>query len=76
MNTMNLGLIGMISTKHPDEALYCKMLQIADKLNAVVVDEDDHKYLLSSDLMNPSWVNSSSTGKKTSLWDRLTSKLK
>lgn len=67
---------GRISTKHPDEALYCKMLQIADKLNAVVVDEDDHKYLLSSDLMNPSWVNSSSTGKKTSLWDRLTSKLK
>lgn len=43
------------------------MLQIADKLNAVVVDEDDHKYLLSSDLMNPSWVNSSSTDKKTSL---------
>ncbi|EBX1654793.1 TPA: hypothetical protein ACIFUM_003283 [Salmonella enterica] len=67
---------GRISTKHPDEALYCKMLQIADKLNAVVVDEDDHKYLLPSDLMNPSWVNSSSTGKKTSLWDRLTSKLK
>ena len=67
---------GRISTKHPDEALYCKMLQIADKLNAVVVDEDDHKYLLPSDLMNPSWANSSSTGKKTSLLGWLTSKLK
>ncbi|PWC10104.1 hypothetical protein [Brenneria corticis] len=67
---------GRISTKHPDEALYCKMLQIADKLNAVVVDEDDHKYLLPSDLMNPSWVSSSSTGKKTSLWCRLMSKLR
>ncbi|MCM8331287.1 hypothetical protein [Enterobacter hormaechei] len=67
---------GRISTKHPDEALYCKMLQIADKLNAVVVDEDDHKYLLPSDQMNPSWANSSSTGKKTSLWVRLIPKLK
>ncbi|HGP0770064.1 TPA: hypothetical protein ACLFL7_004592, partial [Salmonella enterica subsp. diarizonae serovar 53:z10:z35] len=27
---------GRISTKHSDEALYCKMLQIADKLNAIV----------------------------------------
>lgn len=30
------------STKHPDEALYCKMLQVAEKINAVVVDDDDH----------------------------------
>ncbi|EOI1001233.1 hypothetical protein [Citrobacter braakii] len=44
------------STKHPDEALYCKMLQVAEKLNAVVVDDDDHKYLLPSDLMNTSWA--------------------
>ncbi|ENL6781637.1 hypothetical protein AB5Q74_003532 [Salmonella enterica] len=58
---------GRISTKHPDEALYCKMLQIAEKLNAVVVDEDDHKYLLPSDLMNPSWANPSTMGKKESL---------
>lgn len=36
---------------------------MADKLNAVVVDEDDHKYLLPSDLMNPSWANSSPSGK-------------
>ena len=43
------------STKHPDEVLYCKMLQVAEKLNAVVVD-DDHKYLFSSDLMNTSWA--------------------
>ncbi|EAX8654332.1 hypothetical protein JHE56_004383, partial [Salmonella enterica subsp. enterica serovar Poona] len=50
---------GRISTKHPDEALYCKMLQVAEKLNAVVVDDDDHKYLLPSDLMNPSWAKSS-----------------
>ncbi|MCU6577189.1 hypothetical protein NLK93_27200, partial [Klebsiella pneumoniae] len=46
--------------KHPDETLYCKMMEVADKLNAVVVDEDDqnqnqnHKYLLPSALMNPS----------------------
>ncbi|MFH5070956.1 hypothetical protein ACHHY8_21820 [Enterobacter cloacae complex sp. 2024EL-00215] len=67
---------GRISTKHPDEALYCKMLQIADKLNAVVVDEDDHKYLLPSDLMNPSWANTSSTTENTSLWHWLISKIK
>jgi hypothetical protein len=67
---------GRISTKHPDEDLYCKMLHMADKLNAVVVDEDDHKYLLPSDLMNPSWANSSPSGKKQSLWARLISKLK
>ncbi|GKM88227.1 hypothetical protein NUKP68_52860 [Klebsiella variicola] len=50
-----------ISTKHPDETLYCKMMEVADKLNAVVVDEDDqnHKYLLPSALMNPSWAYSS-----------------
>lgn len=44
------------STKHPDEVLYCKMLQVAEKLNAVVVDDDDHKYLLPSDPMNTSWA--------------------
>ncbi|MCX8983513.1 hypothetical protein [Citrobacter portucalensis] len=66
---------GRISTKHPDEALYCKMLQVAEKLNATVID-DDHKYLLPSDLMNPSWANSSSTDRKQSLWGRLISKLK
>jgi len=65
---------GRISTKHPDEALYCKMLQIADKLNAVVVDEDDHKYLLPRDLKNPSWADSSPTGRKQTLWKRLFSK--
>lgn len=57
---------GRISSKHPDEALYCKMLQIANKLNAIVVDDDDHKYLLPSDLMNPSWGNSLPTVKKHS----------
>lgn len=67
---------GRISTKHPDEALYFKMLQIADKLNAVVVDEDDHKYLLPSELMNPSWANTSSTTENTSLWHWLISKIK
>ncbi|ELI9345641.1 hypothetical protein MLH93_18975 [Escherichia coli] len=67
---------GRISTKHPDEALYCKMLQIAKKLNATVIDEDDHKYALPSDLLNPSWANSSPAGKNLSLWDRLISKLK
>ena len=39
------------------------MMEVADKLNAVVVDEDDqnqnHKYLLPSALMNPSWAYSS-----------------
>lgn len=64
VNTMTLGFI-WISTKHPDETLYCKMMEVADKLNAVVVDEDDqnqnqnHKYLLPSALMNPSWAYSS-----------------
>lgn len=67
---------GRTSTKHPDEALYCKMLQIAEKLHAVVVDEDDHKHSLPSDLMNPSWANSSPVGKKQSLWEKLISKLK
>lgn len=67
---------GRISTKHPDEALYCKMLQVAEKLNAIVVDDDDHKYLLPSDLMNPSWVKSSPTDRKQSLWGRLISKIK
>lgn len=54
------------------------MMEVADKLNAVVVDEDgqNHKYLLPSALMNPSWAYSSSTGKKKSLWGWLTSKLK
>lgn len=53
-------------------------MEVADKLNAVVVDEDgqNHKYLLPSALMNPSWAYSSSTGKKKSLWGWLTSKLK
>lgn len=67
---------GRISSKHPDEALYCKMLQIANKLNAIVVDDDDHKYLLPSDLMNPSWENSLPTIKKHSFWDKFISKLK
>ena len=67
---------GRISTKNPDEALYCKMLQVAERLNAIVVDDDDHKYLLPSDLMNPSWANSSPPDKKQSLWERLISKVK
>ncbi|MCL6326556.1 hypothetical protein [Pectobacterium polaris] len=67
---------GRVSTKHPDEALYCKMLQIASKLGAVVVDDDGHKYLLPSDLINPSWMNLSPDTKKNSLWDKLISKLK
>lgn len=68
--------VGRIYTKQPSEALYCKMLQIASKLDAVVVDDDDHKYLLPSDLENPSWANSSSDNEKnTSLWRKLISKL-
>jgi len=67
---------GRISTKHPDEALYCKMLQIAKKLNAVVVDEDDHRYILSTDLLNPSWANPSPVVEKYSFWDKLISKLR
>lgn len=66
---------GRIYTKHPNEDLYCKMLQIANKLDAVVVDDDDHKYLLPSDLNNPSWANSSTAAIKISLWRRLISKL-
>lgn len=67
---------GRISTKHPDEALYCKMLQIAKKLNAVVVDEDDHKYTLPTDLLNPSWANPPDTVKKHSFWDSIIAKLR
>ncbi|HDI4959762.1 TPA: hypothetical protein PNO53_004177 [Salmonella enterica] len=67
---------GRISTKHPDETLYCKMLQVAEKLNAIVVDEDNHKYLLPSDLINPSRATSLPTSKKQSLWCWLISKLK
>ncbi|EOL9020959.1 hypothetical protein ACP6QU_003224 [Cronobacter dublinensis] len=67
---------GRISTKHPDAALYCKMLQIADKLNAVIVDEDDNKYLLPSDILKPSWANLSSVVEKHSFWDRLILKLR
>lgn len=51
---------GRIYTKHPDEALYCKMLEIAGKLNAVVVDDNDRKYALPSDLLNPPWAKTSS----------------
>ncbi|EBI0041195.1 hypothetical protein EZY05_18880, partial [Salmonella enterica subsp. diarizonae serovar 61:k:z35] len=47
---------GRIYTKHPDEVLYCKMLEIADKLNAFVVDDDCRKYELPGDLLNPSWA--------------------
>ena len=46
---MNLGLIGMmegLQQNIPTKPLYYKMLQIAEKLHAVVVDEDDHKYSL------------------------------
>lgn len=50
------------------------MLQIAKKLNAMVVDEDDHKYTLPTDLLNPSWANSASFVKKYSFWDKLISK--
>ena len=80
VDLMNLGLIGMmeefqLSTLMNDEALYCKMSQIAEKIHAVVVDEVDHKYSLPSDLMNPSWANSSPTGKRDSLWIKLLSKL-
>lgn len=67
---------GRISTKHPDAALYCKMLQVAEKLNAIVVDEDNHKYLLPSDLINSSGATSLPTSKKQSLWCWLISKLK
>lgn len=67
---------GRISTKHPDEALYCKMLQIASKLGAVVADDDGHKYLLPSDLINPSWGNLSPAAKKYSFWNKLISKFK
>ncbi|WP_345831603.1 hypothetical protein AAGR22_13695 [Erwinia sp. HDF1-3R] len=67
---------GRISTKHPDQALYCKMLQIAKKLNAVVVDDDDHKYILSTDLLNPSWANQSTVVEKYSFWGKLISKVR
>ncbi|WP_337025294.1 hypothetical protein [Pantoea anthophila] len=67
---------GRIYTKQPCEALYCKMLQIASKLDAFVVDDDDRKYLLPSDLRNPSWASlSADTVKKSSLWRKLISKL-
>lgn len=66
---------GRIYTKQPEEALYCKMLQIAKKLDAIVVDDDDHKYLLPSDLINPSWASSSTGTQKISLWRKLISKL-
>ncbi|HHT1169434.1 TPA: hypothetical protein ACTYB9_004098 [Klebsiella michiganensis] len=67
---------GRISTKHPDENLYCKMLQVAEKLNAIVVEEDNHKYLLPSDLINPSRGPHYLLVKKQSLWCWLISKLK
>jgi hypothetical protein len=66
---------GRLYTKQPDEALYCKMLQIAKKLDAVVIDDDDRKYLLPSDLKNPSWANSSTDTKKISLWRKIILKL-
>lgn len=66
---------GRIYTKQPEEALYCKMLQIAKKLDAVVLDDDDRKYLLPSDLKYPSWANSPTDNRKISLWRKLTSKL-
>ncbi|WP_407579525.1 hypothetical protein [Citrobacter koseri] len=43
---------GRITTKQPDQALYCKMLQIAKRLNARILDEDDRPYVLPNVLMN------------------------
>lgn len=47
---------GMISTKCPDEALLGKMIQIAEKLSARVVDDDDRPYTHPDHLANPPWV--------------------
>jgi hypothetical protein len=66
---------GRIFSKQPEEALYWKMLQIAKNLGAVVVDDDDRKYLLPSDLKNPSWANTLTDTKKTPLWRKLMSRL-
>lgn len=66
---------GRIYSKQPEEALYWKMLQIAKNLGAVVVDDDDRKYLLPSDLKNPSWANTLTDNKKTPLWRKLMSRL-
>ncbi|MEK9496091.1 hypothetical protein V2H77_06430 [Photorhabdus sp. P32] len=62
---------GNIHTKHPDTALYCKMLQIAEKLNAKVVDDDDRLYLLPTDLENPSWAKSNQPEIKKSFLQKL-----
>ncbi|NDK99694.1 hypothetical protein [Photorhabdus bodei] len=67
---------GNIHTKHPDTALYCKMLQIAEKLNAKVVDDDDHLYLLPTDLENPSWVKSNQPEVKKSFLQKLMNYIK
>lgn len=40
---------GQVSTKWPDTALYCKMLQVAKALDARVCDDDDTTYSLPSE---------------------------
>ncbi|MBC8952709.1 hypothetical protein [Xenorhabdus sp. PB62.4] len=67
---------GNIYTKHPDTALYCKMLQIAEELNAKVVDDDDRLYLLPSDLENPSWAESNKLKVKKSLLQKIINYIK
>ncbi|ROR11606.1 hypothetical protein [Erwinia sp. JUb26] len=66
---------GCVYSKQPDVALYCKMLQIAERLNAKVLDEDDREYVLPSDLLNPSWAKSAML-KRMSLWERFVAMLK
>ncbi|WP_421505092.1 hypothetical protein [Erwinia rhapontici] len=44
---------GRVSAKRPEQALYCKMLDIAVILNASVMDEEDRIYRLPGDLLNP-----------------------
>ncbi len=66
---------GCVYGKQPDVALYCKMLQVAERLKAKLLDEDDREYVLPSDLLSPSWAKSAML-KRMSLWERFVARLK
>jgi hypothetical protein len=55
---------GNISTKWPDTALYRKMLQVAQRLNAKIQDDDGNLYVTESDWEFDPTAPSPTVGKK------------
>lgn len=62
---------GNISTKWPDTALYRKMVQIAQRLNAKIQDDDGNLYVTESDWEFDPTAPSPSVEKKVPWWKRM-----